>query len=88
MEGSWLEEQRNTSADAAAEVNGLHAIGQAQEAPQPHRGPQAQAGCSTAFWQPQLQVAPGQLVQRQGLGFVSFMMSFLGVDRRRDVFDD
>ena len=49
-------------------------LAQPQAAPQPHFVPQAQADCATGFWQPQLQVDPGQLLQPQLLLFASFMM--------------
>jgi hypothetical protein len=63
------------------------ALGQAQAAPHERTGPQALSLCSVGCWQPQVQVEPGQAVQRHKACFVSFMMIFLWVFRRRDVFD-
>jgi hypothetical protein len=54
-------------------------LGQAQAWPHWHCGPQAQAALVAAFWQPQLQDGPGQVVQVQGVGcFVSVMVDLLG----------
>jgi hypothetical protein len=58
-----------------------HAVPQAQFA-EPHV---AGAGC----WQPHWQVLPGQAAQVQAAGrWVSVIVSFPLVVRRRDVFDD
>lgn len=67
--------------------NSTQASVQVQAGPHLRCMPQAQTFCAAGCWQPQVQVGPGQVVQRQGFWFVSFMMSFLGVYRRRDVFD-
>lgn len=65
----------------------VHALGQVQAAPHWHCGPQAQACCATGVWQPHVQAAPGQEAQLQDVWFVSFMVNFLGVCRRRDAVD-
>lgn len=65
----------------------LHDLGQAQAGPHLHCGPQAQDCCTTGFWQPQVQFAPEQLAQWQDFWFVSFMMDFLRLNRRRDAVD-
>lgn len=55
---------------------------QEQDGPQAHFGPQVQAGCGDwgGAWQPQVQAAPGQGVQRQAVGVgVSFMADLLGL---------
>jgi hypothetical protein len=67
--------------------NSSQALGHAQTGPHWHCTPQAQAFCAADCWQPQVQLGPGQVAQRQGFWFVSFMMGFLWVYRRRDVFD-
>jgi hypothetical protein len=46
---------------------------QAHALPQRHAGPHAQADCAAVFWQPQLQLVPGQGLQPQGRVVVSFM---------------
>ena len=49
-------------------------LAQAHASPQAHCGPHAQrASVSAAFWQPQVQPAPGQGLQRQRLSCASFM---------------
>ena len=51
-------------------------LGQGQAGPHLHCGRQAQAVCAAGGWQPQVQVEPGQALQRQA-GVASFMMSLL-----------
>ena len=61
-----------------------------QAGPHRHCGPQGQAACVAAFWQPQVQDGPAQVVQGQGVGcFGSFTVGLLcasttGCHRRLD----
>jgi hypothetical protein len=66
-----------TTTTSLVRQHSTQALGQLQEGPHLHCGPQVQAFCAAGCWQPQVQFGPGQVAQRQGFWFVSFMMSFL-----------
>jgi len=69
------------------EVVSSQASGQAQAGSHLHWGAQAQAVCCAACRQPQAQLGPLQVLQLQGACVTSFMLKFLGLDRRRDAVD-
>ncbi|HEV2608710.1 MAG TPA: hypothetical protein VGU61_00470, partial [Noviherbaspirillum sp.] len=63
---------------------------QAHAGPHWHCGPQAQvafcaACCVGGFWQPQVQLRPGQLMQLHGVWLVAFIMFLLTVGNEMPV---
>jgi hypothetical protein len=83
----WIEGIRNDE-DAAGPEAGpaasrLQSLAHAHCGPHWHCGPQAHTFCSAGCWQPQVQPAPGQLVQLHWDWVVGFMAMLLSVEMSR-----